>query len=192
MTEAENPAVKPVEPLRMIEGPISWVVNGRNFTMTADVDTKEKQALTNWMTERLMYQWRKLVLFQKIESTVVGSIPNSLVDIELQERKRRDNDRDEYLYTLTGEWVTLENVLVAHALRLEDPNEAEFIRSISGVDKLKIINIQDRLNGFDVIQKMTEIKNMHALSARLQEVQDKQVEEKAKHLLEEMRLEGKS
>lgn len=172
---------KPIDPL---EGPIKWTVCGLNFTLSANVDTAESKELSNWMTNRLMYQWRKLVIFNKIEATLIGA---TAVDENQSTaiKKKKDSERDAYLKELTGDWLLLENVLVASALKITDPKHSQWIKSIPGLEKLKIINLQDRLNGFDVIQKMMEIKNFHDSAKRVQDLQEKQAEERAKQILEE-------
>lgn len=158
-----------------MEGPVYYSYDTRNFVLNPMTD--EKGERQNWITSRLMYQWRQLVYFREIKGLTMASLPAS----ESVDRKR-DNDRDERMAEITAEWVLLENSLCASALGLSDPKEAKYIKTLPICEKLKIIAIQDRLNGFDLIQHLAKIENEIEKHKAFTEAHQKIVEERAEFL----------
>lgn len=166
-----------------LTGPINVTFGKRNFVMdthrsaSGDVDTPRG----DWIAERLMMEWRRMVTFEGMKGTLLKSFNSA----RNKQDSQADNDHDEYFYKLAHEWVQLENVLVARALQLNEPRDAEFVRTLDPLDKLKIIGIQDRLNGFDIVRRMMEIQNIKEEAERRKKLQEKLIEERAKQIAQE-------
>lgn len=174
---------KELPPWEPLTGPIPYTVGKRNFTLqtAVDADGNSDKPRGDWIAERLMMEWRRMVTFNGMKGTLLKaySAARNFRDPE------RDNQHDEYLYNLAHEFVQLENALVAKALWLNEPKDAEFVRNIEPVEKMKIIAIQDRLNNFDIIRRMMEIDNLRAEAERRKILQEKAAEERAKQIAQE-------
>lgn len=180
----QAPEIAPLEPLK---GPIKWIYAKQNFTLISDTSD---DARTKWIAARLSYEWRKVVIFNQLKATVIGAVPACK-----KPSVAKDNERDKYIHQLTADWISLENQLVHYALRFHQPlceneqekearilREAEIVKSEDGHKKLETIAIQDRLNGFDIIQKMMEISNATRAAEALNNFKDRELEERAELL----------
>jgi hypothetical protein len=104
-----------------------------------------------WMSFRLKTHWRQLTLFRQINAKVLGAMyasPDQRMTI------------DEDINLLTREWITVNNVLVARALRFKIENltkeNIELIQGLSEGQKLSIIILQDRVNNLDIIKVLSD------------------------------------
>ena len=147
------------EPLMINPSSITISVNDREFIISGMNDEFSQQ----WTTSRLMSYWRNLVISRQIKAKI------SEVGISSD----KENERDEFLNRLSGEWITLNNVLVAQALRITDPLEAEFVKNLDFIGKNQILSIQDKLNGLDILNELAKVDNALRTSQIMQEAIEK-------------------
>lgn len=117
--------------------------------------------LKEWVELRLATYYRQIIVFRKISAKVQsGSLSRNK-----DERLLTDNDLSE----IAHEWITLSNYLTAIALgfNVDNPkdDESEIIKSLSENEKTKIIMIQDKVNGLDMLSILAEIDNKSASDA---------------------------
>ena len=153
---------------------IPVTISGRDFVilpMTGD-------ALENWTTARFMFHWRQLCVFRQIKAQIV--MPTILDVKDLNQSKR--NKLDERCAELSKEWINLANSLIASALRIETPEDAEFVKTVEAPERYRIIGAQDQLNSFNMIEefeKMEKIqRSAEQISKAINEASD-EVEELA-------------
>ncbi len=132
-----------------------------------------------WTTSRLMVFWRNIVVFRQMSATVSGSI----IDLKHSDKSEAEKDaeeilRDKHINKLASEWATLNNSLVATALKIVDPDDIEFIKTLDKSEKLQIITAQDQLNGLDLMHKIAEIEKVANANKALQDAIDRRAEEK--------------
>lgn len=175
-------AEKP-EDLKPLEGPIKWTVGGRNFILEAhrgeEIDPNDTSKLRDqakhWGDLRLLYQWRKVVVFKNIDAIILGAEAALKVDPS----QPTIDSIDDRLIQVHGEWLQLENSLVAYALKITELVDVNFIRSMPQLEKHKIIALQDRLNGHDMINHLREWENYYAQMRALQDQEENKAEERA-------------
>lgn len=180
-------AQKPEE-LKPIEGPVQWTILGRNFTLEAhrgeEIDpedtTKLRDRAKHWGDLRLMYQWRKVVVFKNIDALVLGAE----AAIRVEPTQATIDTIDDRLCQVHAEWLQLENVLVAYALKLTALVDVNWVKSIPQVEKHKVIGLQDRLNGHDMINHLREWENYYSQMRALQDQEENKAETRATHVEE--------
>lgn len=140
----------PNETLNVSPDRVGVIIDGQSYPV---VGMSEKPGQV-WMELRMMAHWRQIVLFRQINSKILGAIHTDA-------DKRSDIDGD--IANLTREWITINNHLVVQALGFDLENLTEeavnLVTGLSEPEKAKIIILQDKMNGLDILKKLAEVSN---------------------------------
>lgn len=141
-------------------------IDGKNYPVSA----MEQSEAEEWMSLRVSTHWRQLVLFRQLSSKV-----NSAFSLDKDDRNKLDED----IHSLTRQWITLNNILVSKSLGFDTSNltkeQIDLVHSLDENSKIKILAIQDRLNGLDLINVLADIDSK--LSKARKEIVEKEKEE---------------
>lgn len=134
------------------------ITDDKNISVSIDkvkynIHPMHGDMLREWMEIRLATYYRQIIIFRNISAKVHSG--------SLSKNKEDRLNFDKELSEVAHEWITLSNYLTAISLgfSVDNPEESEteIVKSLSENEKTKIIMIQDKVNGLDMLSVLAEI-----------------------------------